>query len=62
MKKNVGEVDRVVRILLGAAIVCLGMWYRNLWGLIGLLPFISGVVAWCPLYRLFGISTHKEKA
>ena len=62
MKPNVGETDRVVRVLLGAAILCVGLWFRNLWALIGLVPLITGVVAWCPLYALLRISTCKGKA
>ena len=45
MALNIGNVDRLVRILVGA------------WGWIGIVPIATGLVAWCPLYRVLGIRT-----
>lgn len=58
---NVGTIDRIVRILIGAALV-LGFFlntessWRVLY-LIGLVPLATGIFQTCPAYRLFGIST-----
>ncbi len=58
MKQNEGTVDRVARVVLGLALLSLTLvGPRSLWGLLGLLPLATGLVGFCPLYRLLGIST-----
>jgi len=55
---NVGNIDRVLRILLG--IVLIGLAVRGsigAWGYLGLVPLLTGMVAMCPLYKLLGIRT-----
>ncbi len=55
---NVGNVDRVLRIVLGATLIVLAATGRvGVWGFIGVVPLLTGAIAWCPLYRLFGIRT-----
>ncbi|HOP09986.1 MAG TPA: DUF2892 domain-containing protein [Oscillospiraceae bacterium] len=64
MKKNVGTVDKWIRIILGLAVLSLIFLIEgNLkWlGLIGLIPLITGLIGYCPLYALFKISTDKTK-
>ncbi len=61
MKTNMGSVDRVVRIILGLAILALGLIFHSWWGLIGILPILTALVGWCGLYTVFGISTCKVK-
>jgi hypothetical protein len=56
--ENVGGFDRFVRILAG--IVLLGMIFvgpKTLWGLVGVVPLVTGIGRTCPLYRLFGFNT-----
>ena len=60
MNANVGNTDRVVRIIAG--IVLLGavvLVESNLrWlGLIGIVPLATGLFRWCPAYALFGLNT-----
>ena len=62
MEKNVGGIDRVVRIVVGLALLSLlflleggGRW----WGLTGLVPLATGALGWCPAYLPFGIKTCK---
>ena len=58
MMKNVGGIDRVFRIVLG--LVLLSLMFvgpRTMWGLIGVVPLLTGFVSYCPLYSLFGWST-----
>ncbi len=62
MKKNVGSIDRVIRVILGLAIIGLGIGFKSWLGLIGLVPIITAVIGWCPLYVPFGISTCKVKS
>lgn len=57
MKKNVGNWDSIIRVVAGAIIVSLGLFYNNYWGFIGLILVFSGVVSFCPVYKLFNIAT-----
>ncbi len=58
MKQNEGTVDRTVRIVLGLALLALVFVGPKSWfGLVGLLPLATGLVGFCPLYRLLGIRT-----
>jgi len=55
---NVGNIDRVLRILLG--LVLIGLAARGtigIWGYLGIVPLLTGIAALCPLYKLLGIST-----
>jgi hypothetical protein len=60
MNKNVGGIDRVIRILLG--IVVLSLYFvlegdLRWWALIGFVPLMTGLIGWCPAYVPFGIKT-----
>lgn len=62
--KNVGTVDRVVRIILGLALLSLLFLVhteQKYWGLTGLVPLVTGLVGYCPLYALLRIRTNKTK-
>ncbi len=56
-KKNVGTFDRVIRIILGLAMLAAGWYYGSWWGLIGLMPFFTGAFGTCGLYSVLGINT-----
>ena len=57
MKANVGSLDRIVRYILGFAILAAGYYYKSWWGLIGLGPIITATVRFCPAYPLIGLNT-----
>ena len=60
--KNVGGMDRVIRIILGLVILSLTLWGpKSPWGLLGLLPLVTGLVGWCPPYTVLRINTCKRK-
>ena len=61
MKKNMGKVDRIIRFVIGLVIIIWGIAAGSWWGLIGLLPLLTALVNWCPLYTLLGLSTKKAK-
>lgn len=61
MKRNAGTADRIIRILIGLAALGAGYYYQNWLGLIGLVPLFTGLVGWCALYPLLGISTCKRQ-
>jgi hypothetical protein len=60
MKRNVGTVDRVVRIFIGLAALLFALTGGSAWGYLGLVPLITGLTGWCPPYGLLGISTCKK--
>jgi hypothetical protein len=60
MKTNIGSIDRVIRILLGLALLGAGIYFKNAWGLIGLLPLLTGLFRFCPAYFPLGLSTCKR--
>lgn len=60
MKKNVGTIDRLARIIVGLLIGILGIAFNSWWGLIGLIPIATGLFQWCPLFFPFKISTVKK--
>jgi hypothetical protein len=62
MERNVGDIERVVRVVAGLG--CLSLVFvgpRSLWGLVGLVPVFTGLTGWCPPYQLLGINTCKRK-
>lgn len=60
MKTNVGSVDRIVRLVLGVVIILLGIYFKSWWGIIGIVPVITGLLNFCPAYSLIGVSTKKK--
>ncbi|MBL8201555.1 MAG: DUF2892 domain-containing protein [Chromatiales bacterium] len=58
MNKNVGSLDRGLRVVAGLALLSLTViGPKTLWGLIGIVPLLTALVGWCPAYTLFGIRT-----
>ena len=58
MFSNVGGVDRFLRMAVGVAmVVATAKGLLPQWGLIGVVPFLTGSLGWCPAYLPFGIST-----
>ncbi len=61
MTKNVGNIERVLRIIVGLAVIAWGVTSSNLWGAVGLVPLLTGVIGWCPPYSIFGFNTCSVK-
>jgi cadmium resistance protein CadD (predicted permease) len=58
MKPNVGNFDRYARIVLGLVLLSLVfVGPKTLWGLVGLVPLLTGLARFCPAYRLTGVDT-----
>ncbi len=58
MKFNVGSIDRIARIVAGAALTGLAATGTvGVWGWIGIVPLATGLFKFCPAYALFGLST-----
>ncbi len=55
---NEGTADRVIRVVLGLALLSITMvGPKTPWGYMGLVPLATGILGFCPLYRLVGINT-----
>ncbi len=60
MTKNVGGIDRGLRIAVGLVLLSLVfIGPQTPWGWIGLVPLFTGFIGWCPAYLPFGIKTCK---
>ncbi len=57
MCQNVGDMDRMLRIFAGLAIIGWGLAASSWFGLIGFVPLFTGITAYCPAYLPFKIST-----
>lgn len=61
MKKNIGNPERIIRILAGLAIISLAFWGpQSPWAYLGIVPLATGLIGWCPPYAMLGISTCKK--
>jgi drug/metabolite transporter (DMT)-like permease len=61
LKKNVGGIDRVLRIVVGVALLAAFFALPDMAGrwllLIGIVPLATGLMSSCPLYSILGVST-----
>ena len=62
MTKNVGGIDKIIRIVLGLALIAATlMGALPVWCWIGIVPLATGLMGWCPPYAILGFSTCKTK-
>ena len=62
MTKNVGGIDRILRIVVGLALIAAAATGTvGLWGYIGVVPLLTGLMGWCPPYAMFGFNTCSVK-
>jgi hypothetical protein len=58
MKANVGGIDRILRIVVGLALIAATLLgYIGAWGWIGIVPLATGLFRVCPAYLPFGFSS-----
>jgi hypothetical protein len=63
MKTNVGGIDRVLRIVVGLALIALTLTGTiGVWGWIGLVPLATAAMGFCPLYTVLGFSSCPVKS
>lgn len=57
-RANEGTIDRVLRIVTGAALITIVFaGPKAAWGWLGLVPLLTGLAGYCPVYTLLGIKT-----
>lgn len=59
MKCNMGTTDRIIRGIVGVAVICVGYYYQSWWGAVGVIPLGTAIFGICPAYLPFGISSCK---
>ena len=63
MERNIGNVERAVRVVVGLGLLSLVfVGPQTVWGLVGIVPILTGLTGWCPPYSVLGINTCRVKA
>jgi len=58
MERNEGSLDRAGRLIVGVGLIGAAVAGAiGPWGWIGVVPYLTGAVGWCPLYKVLGIDT-----
>jgi hypothetical protein len=57
MKANVGGIDRILRIVVGLALIAWALMGGPVWAWIGVVPLATAAIGFCPLYPLIGMNT-----
>jgi len=60
VKRNVGTADRVIRVIVGTVAIIVGFVLKSWWGALGLIPLVTGLAGFCPLYILLRTSTARR--
>ena len=60
MEINVGSTERLLRTIVGVVIIGLGLYIQSWWGVVGLIPLLTGLFRFCPLYKMLGMNTCKR--
>jgi hypothetical protein len=62
MTKNVGGIDRIIRITVGLGLIAAAASGAiGVWGYVGLVPLATGLMGWCPPYAMLGFNTCSVK-
>ena len=60
MKSNIGKMDKIIRLTIGVIIIVSGIYYESWWGAIGVIPLLTALMNWCPMYKICGTSSSKR--
>lgn len=62
MKMNVGVAEKVIRVIAGIVLIALAYTGTlGVWAYVGIVPLLTGLLGWCPLYSLLNINTSKTR-
>jgi hypothetical protein len=61
MTRNIGKTDRIIRVIIGAAIAAAGFYFKSWWGLLAVIFLATAALGFCGLYVPLKISTIKKK-
>jgi len=63
MNKNVGGIDRILRVVVGLLLIALAATGTvGVWGYVGIVPIVTAAIGWCPAYLPFGFSSCKTRS
>jgi hypothetical protein len=63
MNKNVGGVDRILRVVVGLLLIALAATGTlGAWGYVGIVPIVTAATGWCPAYLPFGFTSCKTRS
>jgi len=63
MNKNVGGVDRILRVAVGLLLIALAATGTvGAWGYVGIVPIVTAAIGWCPAYLPFGFTSCKTRS
>lgn len=58
MERNIGNLERALRVFGGVVLLAMVVaGPQTVWGLLGILPLLTGLSGWCPPYSVLGINT-----
>ena len=57
MQTNIGSLDRACRIIAGIALIAWTAYGGPVWGWLGIVPLLTGLIRFCPLYRVLGVNS-----
>ena len=61
MTRNLGQIDRIARFVLGALLIVLAaMGTIGIWGYVGVILVGTAFVSFCPIYKVIGLKTCKD--
>ncbi|MGB4811053.1 MAG: DUF2892 domain-containing protein [Methylophilaceae bacterium] len=62
MKANIGSIDRILRLVIGAALLAWVLFFGGpVWAWVGIVAIGTAVINFCPLYSILGVNTCKTK-
>ena len=59
MKPNIGKIDQIIRAIFGIGFISIGLYFKSLFSIIGVVLLITAFIKKCYFYLPFGISTCK---
>jgi hypothetical protein len=63
MNKNVGGIDRILRVVVGLLLIALAATGTvGAWGYVGIVPIVTAAIGWCPAYLPFGFTSCKTRS
>lgn len=62
MTTNIGSADKIIRIVVGLVLIGWGVYAKSWWGAIGVIPLVTALLNWCPMYNICGANTCAPKS
>ena len=58
MNRNIGGIDRTLRLVVGVGLIAAAATATiGPWGYVGVVPLLTGLMGWCPAYKVLGFNT-----